>query len=820
MGRKRQKRKKSSVLEYRRLPTEKLYQGIEDQCARGDFRAAIEMGKECYRREPCPKHIELLGELYVHRARELADKNLPVEAFAVLNYALGLGYGSQELLHLAFECGLRGGQYEQAAGMLNRMKEPELRSRAVAFLADEVVVQGDAIDLPCEPRVCEDALRVRRAFAAFESGDDSAATSELKPIGLRSSCSGWKWVLLGLLAYYRDEKTSARSCWTRVRGDGQSARLAGVLLSCLDSGKRSDDDSAARIRDELLGNLDNPRVAVLEKIQQAIAEKNNTKILNHSKRLLSLVRPEEREAYAQRLGRAVVFAFDWESVPWQRFKKVFGEFPEDPLLLRAAAIRFEREIPEEAGEFWKHYLENLRRVKVIPSRLLSRARALVWQQMGDVAYEAEKTKRFTPSFLAFDDLRSSNPIDSVTCYRKSIKSYPDDLQTHEKLLAVLSQQSKDRKEAERQAEEILKRWPTHIDSLLLLGNNCFRRNAFRKALNYFDRAREAEPFNTKINNEMQTCLLYSARRRLDNGNFDLARKDYEQVAALSRSQESTAYVYCKWAALEWRVGNPIEAERLYAHAESGVDGPLVLYYQMVIELRRACAPKKVQDRFDKLLAAEWKGEPTGVQAADVADVAEVAYAYEDIGIRFDGCEKLRRSLCRYLKLACKKVEFSEEHLLSVCRYLVAAKDWGLLEQFARKGLKQFQANYFFPKFLGQAQLRLDKWPLPGKTAQLLNTASQQATQAGEHGVADEIAKILNSGGHFESQSIRGLLKRFVLGSLEDDFEDSDDDPFDDLDDLEDEVPPRRGRSSSGSSKPDRDQMPLFEDIVVPEAEGQ
>ncbi len=82
MAKFRRGRKKSSVLEYRRLPISELYQRIDDARAcrqpqgQAQVRTAIEMAKECYRRDAGPKHVELLGGLYVLRGRELADKSL------------------------------------------------------------------------------------------------------------------------------------------------------------------------------------------------------------------------------------------------------------------------------------------------------------------------------------------------------------------------------------------------------------------------------------------------------------------------------------------------------------------------------------------------------------------------------------------------------------------------------------------------------------------------------------------------------------------------------------------------------------------------
>jgi hypothetical protein len=81
----------------------------------------------------------------------------------------------------------------------------------------------------------------------------------------------------------------------------------------------------------------------------------------------------------------------------------------------------------------------------------------------------------------------------------------------------------------------------------------FRARRYRKALNYFARARAAEPFNAKTRTAMRDCLLFSARRRLDAGNLSLARKDYERAEALLGPGESDVSLSCKWAASRRRI---------------------------------------------------------------------------------------------------------------------------------------------------------------------------------------------------------------------------------------------------------------------------
>jgi tetratricopeptide (TPR) repeat protein len=264
--------------------------------------------------------------------------------------------------------------------------------------------------------------------------------------------------------------------------------------------------------------------------------------------------------------------------------------------------------------------------------------------------------------------------------------------------ALVSRGSK--KLAERAAADILKRWPTDVKSLLFLAKACFEQDAMRKALKYFDLARHAEPFNANVRKEMVSCLLFSARRRLDKGKLEMARRDYEHAEALSNSGQPDSTLYCKWAALEWRAGNAERAEALFAKALVGEVGALPVYYRMAIEAARAPAPAEVRDRVEKRLAQEWNSEP---RAGDAAELVDVDSAHSDLGIRYPGRDVHVRELARYLERACGAVTFAEEQLLSICSYLNDGSEWGMLEAYAQKASEQCPGNYYFPLYLGRAQ---------------------------------------------------------------------------------------------------------------------
>ena len=56
---------------------------------------------------------------------------------------------------------------------------------------------------------------------------------------------------------------------------------------------------------------------------------------------------------------------------------------------------------------------------------------------------------------------------------------------------------------------------------------------------------------------------------------------------------------CKWAACEFKAGEPEKAEGLLQRAHAEEDNRLAVAFSMLIETIRFKLPKKLKDRFDK-----------------------------------------------------------------------------------------------------------------------------------------------------------------------------------------------------------------------------
>lgn len=767
MGRYGHRPKRNPILEYRQLPLDDLYRRIEQCREKGDTRTAIEIAKECHRRQPGPESSALLGRLYLERGRRLIEKNLFAEALMVLNNALTFGQGSAELLRLMFECGVRSRQYETALSALKRLDDPSERLRAAACLADEAVACGESLDRLCEPAVREDVQRIRRAFAAFERGDDAAVADELKAVGLTSPCAGWKWLLLGLAAYTRGDRDHARLSWGKCGDAGRPARLAAILRSgLLHDGPTS--NLPPNLRARLLDRFDNPRLGLLTQIKRLLTDDQPDMALDACARLLILVDAPERQIFARRLARAICEEMGNHERVARRFNHVFGPLPEDPQLYRAAALYLEKSSPDEAIELWSAYLKDLDDVEAIPPHLRDRARALVLRRMGDLAERADASD----DLAAFPSFGLAPSDEAIHYYRESLKYCDADRITHERLMAAYLRRKRENK-AERQAHEILQRWPNDGSALVFLGRRCVERNAYRKALGFLQRAHQAEPFDDRIRGEIFNCYVQSARRRLAQGNLDLARQDYEQAEAMHDPKRSKAGFYCAWAAMEWRAGRPDRAQELLDKALADRDESAVVYFLLSVELSLAGAPIAVQEQYERLLDEALLEQPSPAVAGRMA---EHLLRLEDEDIDYARRPRHDVMLVDYLSRAARHSTFSEEQLLPVCDYLESHEKWKPLEVFAHQGAARFPDNFHFPLFLGKAQRCLGYRQLPAETRKLLERASEQAKLHNRIDVAAQIFVLLEGlpfprrGGSASPMDVLDLLVR-MLGTHG--FEDDD-----------------------------------------------
>src|SRR5262249_14759722 len=297
-----------------------------------------------------------------------------------------------------------------------------------------------------------------------------------------------------------------------------------------------------------------------------------------------------------------------------------------------------------------------------PGEQADRVRALVWRHMGtnaDAVADDRDSAGPPPFFDERDRLRPLAPS-AEECYRKAIELAPDQLEPYEALLKHFQHRDKAGR-AEQAARKLLKQFPEHVPTLETLGDLRMEKQDYAEALGLYQRALRANPLERRLRSKVSTAHTYNARTHAEAGRFDAARAEYQAALAFDE-RRSDKSVLCKWAACEFKAGQPERAEELLQQALAEAGSRLAIAFSMLIEVIRLKLPKPLKARFEKEWAEALQEPPTGAAAAEVADTAA---AHRLAGVKYVGQKTHEKKVTAYLDRALK-AEFTEDQLARVC----------------------------------------------------------------------------------------------------------------------------------------------------------
>jgi tetratricopeptide (TPR) repeat protein len=662
----------------------------------GRFQAALELVKELYKHNPTPEHRALVRDTYLGRARQLRTQGKPRDAAIVLQAAVAFGDGETGWLSQVAEELAACGEVRQALALLGPAACTPAHARVLAQAADRAV-QQEAAGRPLLPEALHaDFDRVLKAFAQLEAGQDAAARETLQGIGLRSPFLEWKLLLRGLQAYYQDDDARALENWQRLDAQRLPARLAAPLRFKLDRDYRLAQSPEAQVAlqrqaDHLQG------LTVVQNLRAIQATLAGDESLARAFRLAESLLPALR-AHGPHLPARLASAFYWavvasgqpDNVP--RYQRVFGAPADDPHLARLNALLAEHagEL-EEAHGSWQEFERSVAGSPAFPGEQADRVRALVWYHIGQNAARLpdEDQLRVLPRHLR-DQVRPPRLSPGAeACFHNSIKLAPDQLPTYAALFAY-HQQRGHKAKTEKVGRQLLERFPEHGPTLEALGDLTMHEGRYSEALGLYEQAQRTNPLSRQLRGKVSSAHLYRARAHAEEGRFDEARADYQASLAFRDGQEYPAL--CKWAACEFKAGNPERAEELLARALAEVGSGLAVSYSMVIETIRLKLPRTLKSRFDREMNAALSAPPS---AAAAAAILSMTASHRAAGVTYHGQKTHEKKVLAYVNKA-ERADFTEAQLASVCDSLLTLKALKPLRTFASLGQQRFPNNPHFP----------------------------------------------------------------------------------------------------------------------------
>jgi tetratricopeptide (TPR) repeat protein len=696
------------------------------------YQQALELAKSLYKDEPTAPHRELLERAYLGRARQLRGQGCLRDARTVLEKAAELdGEDPRWLEQMATELASCG-EVSRALQLASRLPDASVQSRIVALAVDQAVQQGPAGRTLLPESLQTSFDHVLRSFALEAAGSDEVAREALQTIGLQSPFLEWKLLLRGLLAYYQNDDARAIENWQRLNPDRLPARVAAPLRFRIDRDYQLAQPPEAQTAlqqqaDQLQAS---PLVNGLRSIQAVLCR---DRPLAQAFRQADNLMPQLRKDAPQLIPRLAA-CFYWSIIQGgqpddlQRYRRTFGTPPDDPEFARLQALVMEQ-IPDmpEAHRFWQAFERSVANNPTAwPGDQGQRVRALVWWHMGNNAANVPNMDHLPnlPPFLRDHPGRPKALKPSAEqCFQQSLKLAPDQLETYEALFHYYRDQDQKPK-AIKAALRLLEKFPDHLATLDALGHLYMGEQEYADALTMFQRASRVNPLDRRLRSQISTAHLFHARTFAEAGRFDEARAEYQASLASVQGQPDGS-VLCKWAACEFKAGEPARAEELLQEALAQAGSHLAVAYSMVIEAIRLKLPRPLKTRFDKEFNSALAEPPTAPAAVAIAVTAAT---HQVAGIQYHGQKTHEKKVQTYLDMA-RRADFSEDQLEKVCQSLLELRALKLLREYTALGEKRFPKNPFFPFMEAESYIALGPHRCPAYRVRPLLDKARRLLQA-------------------------------------------------------------------------------------------
>ncbi len=550
------------------------------------------------------------------------------------------------------------------------------------------------------------------AFTLYESGQDDAAREKLQTVGLSSPFLDWKLLLRGLIAHAAGDDARALDNWSRLADGRLAARLAAPLRFALEPAFRTAHSPAAqttlqRQGDRLVGGLA-PELRALQGLlargRMADAFRQGEAVLPELKR--DLPHAVDRLADCFRAAIITVGKPDYIDV----YRRVFGAPADDPTLTRLEALTAEEHHAWSAAhKLWQRFEQSIIDNPAWPAADRDRARALIWCRMGRNAEETARAgRRLQPN--------------AERCYKLAIQLAPDLLEPYEQSFLMFRERNRIA-QALAAGKRLLKRFPNHAPALEAMAELCQTRGEPSAALEFAQRAVDANPLDARLRKLLANGVRARARAHAALGNLETAAADLAEALRLSDGRAEVGLL-AHAAAVAFKTGDAASAEN-HVRAAWAV-APAAAAYALAVEALRLKLPKPLKQRFDTEFAATLATPPTGPAAVNLA----TSFGEQCCQGSYAGQKAHEKKVQTFVEAALA-ADPGEADLVRLCERCRDLKWLRLLKKAAARGQKRFAANPFFPFFEAAVHLNDQRLygPATWKVEPLLEKSRRLAAAA-------------------------------------------------------------------------------------------
>jgi tetratricopeptide (TPR) repeat protein len=565
-------------------PADPLAEPVRALLAAGRWRKARDAAKLLCKRDRA-RYLSLLIEANLGLARELATRKLGAEAEQVLAYLKTIA-PPEVLAGLDVELAcLRGDKEALRVRALRLLAESGSgeTTRERVRLADDAVLAFNPVSAEegTEQSLAAELQAVHRALEAVCTGGFEQALELVRPLARDSAFSHWvRWVK-GVIAFYRGDRTRAARCFAELPVDSVPARAAAgyrLLMTEPDPDGERPGDGELAAACHLLGR---PSLAgALAKADALWREGKPDNAYDCLRRTI----PEFPRTGPDPIGALSDFCFNSvDSMAERQGDRMLHLLErlglhhkarsdsELALSLKAICLQEGRFMPSKILEDkWTEYLKLLNRLHGPDPLRDSLGYAWLGEHLGEhLDWEDESANPF--SFFERDPDPKAKKR-AVAALTRAAELDPSNVEPQLKLCelhAKLGQSS----ERNRLLDEMTARFPDRKEVLLLAGSGCIERQAFKKGIDYLERARELDPIDPRIPLQLAVGRIERAvdqyrARRLESARETWAGLDELVLETPNDLTRSRWAVLARQGMLECCFGDPVLGESRLAEARA------------------------------------------------------------------------------------------------------------------------------------------------------------------------------------------------------------------------------------------------------------
>ncbi len=680
--------------------------------AKGRLKDAVKQAKLCFKEEGNAAHHRLLERAYFLRARQLQRDRMPESAREVARHLLDFGITDPSLLEEAAGLLLALGMTREALGLQEQLgSSPEVRDRFLRQAADQAVLRPEhAPESPSEIR--PGALQVRASLTALEAGDEAGALAALRDVARGSPFADWRLFVRGLAAFQRGAADEARANWERLDPGRAAARIARVLQVVGGSAPAGPAGATAPDLSLLEQRVFGQSIlAPLRQLRDLVAQDHWEEAIRQLGPLrFALRRVDPRLAerltrilYAPLIKAASDRDYDEAEALVKNFTRLAEPLPIDPRWNRLWALIWEgpQGSLEDAEDYWRQYLDDLKTLPALPPEERALAQALVWKNLAiQYLHDAEALAPALPGARPDREVKQARRR-AVECLEASLRLGPTHRATYQQLIDAYREWEEPEKVASV-ARRLLEAFPDDYETLMLLSDHHFQRDEPAPALEYVQRARALKPLDEMAALQEWGARVALARHLALQGRWDEGRAEFA-AAERARPDKSQEFHYlARKAVFELKGGEPDRAEALITEAIDRLAEPTPLWLALRIEASRYDLPQADRKRFEAhwtaALAKKCKRETAGA-------LAELLAVFLGAGTNYPGRDEHVKQVADYLRRT-TRIKYQRDDLARVCSFLSQIpQEKDLYEKMVKKGLKLFPEAPIFLMLAGALELQ-------------------------------------------------------------------------------------------------------------------